>query len=143
MSIMFTIAHASPIDPRWIGPRVLSTPEVGRIPDRAGGVYLLQAFAEEMGGYPVFYAGRSERLKRRLGQHMDSQRCKGCIGAIRSSERTYFSAAILPRNLAVRVEAGLVRLLRPVCNDQVPQAAPVLVKLPPLLVTNLLKGDLK
>lgn len=140
---MFRIADASPIDPRWVGPRLLSTPEVARISGQAGGVYLLQVFAEELGGYPVFYAGRSERLKRRLREHMDSQRCKGCIGAVRSSERTYFSAAILPRHLAVGVEASLVRLLRPVCNDQVPRAAPVLVTLPPLSVTSLLKGDLK
>lgn len=140
---MSNIAHASLIDPCWIGPRLLSAPEVARISDRAGGVYLLQVFAEEMGGYPVFYAGRSERLKRRLGEHMDSRRCKGCIGAIRASERAYFSAAILPRHLATGVEASLVKLLRPVCNDQVPRAAPVLVTLPPLFVTNLLEGDLK
>jgi len=131
------------LDLPWIGPRLLSAPEVARISGGAGGVYLLQVFAEELGGYPVFYAGRSERLKRRLGEHMDSRRCKGCIGAIRASERAYFSAAILPRHLAAGVEAGLVRLLRPVCNDQVPQAAPVLVTLPPLSVTNLLEGDLK
>ena len=140
---MLNIAHASSLAPRWIGPRLLSTPEVARISDGAGGVYLLQVFAEELGGYPVFYAGRSERLKRRLGEHLDSRRCNGCIGAIRASERTYFSAAMLPRHLAVGVEAGLVRLVRPVCNDQVPQAAPVLVTLPPLFVTNLLEGDLK
>jgi len=140
---MFTFAHASPFNPHWIGPRLLSTPEVARFSDQDGGVYLLQVFAEELGGYPVFYAGRSERLKRRLREHMDSQRCKGCIGAVRSSERTYFSAAILPQDLAVGVEASLVRLLRPVCNDQLPRAAPVLVTLPPLSVTSLLKGDLK
>lgn len=141
--IMFSLAHATPIDPHWIGPRLLSTPEVARISDGAGGVYLLQVFAEKLGGYPVFYAGRSARLKRRLGEHMDSRRCKGCIGAIRASERTYFSAAILPEHLAAGVEASLVRLLRPVCNDQVPRAVPVLVTLPPLFVTNLLTGDQK
>jgi len=131
------------LNPRWIGPRLLSTPEVDRISDEAGGVYLLQAFAEKLGGYPAFYAGRSEQLKRRLGEHMDSRRCKGCIRAFRASERTYFSAAILPSHLAVGVESGLVRLLRPVCNDQVPRAAPILVTLPPLFVANLLEGDLK
>ena len=140
---MFEVATASLLNPRWIGPRLLSAPEVARISDEAGGVYLLQAFVERLGGYPAFYAGRSERLKRRLGEHMDSRRCKGCIKAIRASERTYFSAAILPHDLAVGVEASLVRLLRPVCNDQVPRAAPVLVTLPPLFVANLLKGDLK
>ena len=112
------------------------------MPDEAGGVYVLQAFAEGLGGYPIFYAGRSERLKRRLGEHMNSRRCKRCIRAIRVSERTYFSAAVLPRHLAIGVEASLVQLLRPVCNDQIPRAAPVLATLPPLSVTNLLKGDL-
>ena len=140
---MLRIAIANLLKPRWIGPRLLSTPEVARISDEAGGVYLLQVFAEELGGYPAFYAGRSEQLKRRLGEHMNTRRCKGCIGAIRASERTYFSAAILPQHLAAGVEASLVRLLRPVCNDQVPRAAPVLVTLPPLFVTNLLEGDLK
>ena len=140
---MFPIAHASPVDARWIGPRLLSNTEVARISDQAGEVYLLQIFAEGIGGYPVFYAGRSERLKRRLAEHMDSQRCEGCAGAIRSSERTCFSAAILPRQLAVGVEASLVRLLRPVCNVQVPRAVPVLVTLPPLSVLSLLEGDLK
>ena len=38
---MFEVATASLLNPRWIGPRLLSAPEVARISDEAGGVYLL------------------------------------------------------------------------------------------------------
>ena len=118
---MIEFAEASFVAPRWVGPRLLSTSEVARISDGAGGVYLLQAFAERVGGYPVFYAGRSANLKRRLGEHLDSSRCQPCIRSMRTNERTYFSAAVLELNLAIHVEAGLVRLLRPVCNRQIPE----------------------
>jgi len=95
-----------------------------------------------VGGYPVFYAGRSANLKRRLGEHLDSSRCQPCIRSMRTNERTYFSAAVLELNLAIHAEAGLVRLLRPVCNRQIPKAAPILVTLPRLSVTPLQKGHL-
>ena len=123
----------------WIGPMLLCPSEVGRVPPGIGGVYLLQAFAPSLGGYPVFYAGRSTDLKRRLCEHIGEWKCKRCVRRIRARERTYFSAAPVRAPLSTGVEAGLVRLLQPLCNDQIPRAEPIVVSLPPMAVVNVFK----
>jgi hypothetical protein len=117
----------------WVGPLCLCPTEVLRVPEGIPGVYLLQAFAPGFGGYPVFYAGRSDDLRRRLCEHLDDARAKPSVRAVRHAAAGYFSAApVLQRAFLPRIEAGLIRALRPPCNDQIPTAAPLLVNLPPL-----------
>lgn len=118
---------------------LLCPSEVDRVPRRVGGVYLLQVFGPRVGGYPVFYIGRSVDLRRRLREHMAGLKCKRCVRRVRARERTYFSAAPVRVPLAPGVEAGLVRLLRPLCNDQIPKAEPIVVGLPPMVVVNVFK----
>lgn len=117
----------------WVGPLLLCQTEIRRVPTGSSGVYLLHAFAPAIGGYPVFYAGRSDDLRRRLLEHLDNARAKRSIRIARTSSRAYFSAAPVPdERTQARIEAALIRILEPACNDQVPTAEPVLVNLPPL-----------
>jgi hypothetical protein len=98
-------------------------------------VYLLHAFAPDVGGYPVFYVGQSHDLRRRLLEHLGSRTTKPAVRAVRELERTYFSAApVASRSLLDQVEAGLILMLQPICNAQDPAVEPVLVSLPPLSV---------
>ena len=109
--------------------------ELRRIPEGVPGVYLLHGFDPAAGGYPVVYAGRSRDLRNRLLRHGCGGSAKPIIRAVRGAERLYWSAApIASAALRARVESGLVRLLEPTCNDQVPTAAPVLVNLPPMSI---------
>lgn len=116
----------------WVGPLILCEAELRRIPPGVAGVYLLQAFVAAVGGYPILYVGQSADLRRRLGEH---------LGTVRAGRRrplattTYFSAApVLGVGLRHRVEAGLIQMLDPDRNRQVPCAHPVFVNLPPLHV---------
>jgi hypothetical protein len=107
--------------------------EIDRVPAGAPGVYLLHSFAPAVGGYPVFYAGRTGDLRQRLGQHLDNARPKLSIRIARSIRRPYFSAALVPdKEIQAQIESALIRILEPVCNGQVPEAELVLVNLPPL-----------
>src|SRR5206468_8481760 len=116
----------------WVGPLVLCRQEVNRVPTGISGVYLLQALAACRGAYPVFYVGKSEDLRRRLTKHLNWRMAKPSITAMRTIERCYFSAApVGPADLAA-VEAALIRLLRPPCNQQTPLCSPQISNLPPL-----------
>jgi hypothetical protein len=118
---------------RWVGPLLLCQTEIMRVPAGIPGVYLLHSFAPVVGGYPVFYAGRSHDLRQRLLQHLDNSRAKLSIRVTRMVSRAYFSAAPVPDEAAqAQIESALVRILEPACNSQVPSAEPVLVNLPPL-----------
>jgi hypothetical protein len=117
----------------WVGPLLLCPGEVERVPDGVPGVYLLHAFAPAVGGYPVFYAGRSQNLRQRLLQHLDNTRAKLSIRVARMASRPYFSAAPVPDEIAqAQIESALIRILEPVYNAQIPTAEPVIVNLPPL-----------
>jgi len=117
----------------WVGPLLLNPAEVARIPCGIPGVYLLHAFAPELGGYPVWYAGRSRDLRRRLSEHLGDRTAKIAVRAARELDRAYWSAApVMDPSLLAPVEAALINALRPICNDQIPPAEPVLVNLPPL-----------
>lgn len=117
----------------WVGPLLLAPIEMRRVPDGVPGVYLLHAFASYLGGYVTFYAGRSRNLRRRLLQHADERNAKPSISAARACDRTYWSAApVLDMDRLAGIEAGLIRALRPICNQQVPAVVPVIVNLPPL-----------
>lgn len=117
----------------WVGPLLLCDAELRRIPEAIPGVYLLHAFTTVAGGYPVVYAGRSRDLRRRLLRHAVGRTAKPIIRVLRQAEQLYWSAApILNAVLRARSEAGLIRLLMPSCNDQIPTVSPVVVNLPPV-----------
>jgi len=117
----------------WVGPLILCHSEVRRVPPAIPGVYMLHAFAPSRGGYAVFYIGKASDLRRRLLQHLGARTAKPSVRAARELDPARWSAApVLDCELLARVEAGLILALRPVCNAQVPSAAPVLVNLPPL-----------
>ena len=117
----------------WVGPLILCPSEARRVPAGIPGIYLLHAFAPSRGGYAVFYVGRASDLRRRLFEHRGGRTAKPSVRAARELDPARWSAApVLDPGLLARVEAGLVLALRPVCNAQVPVAAPVLVNLPPL-----------
>ena len=113
---------------------MLSQAEVDRIPAAVAGVYLLHQFAPMIGAYPVFYAGKTCDLHRRLLEHLSDAKAKLSIWALRTGTQAYFSAATVPIELVDHVEAGLIRGLAPPCNDAVPAAPPVFINLPPLRI---------
>ena len=117
----------------WVGPLLLCEVELRRIPEAIPGVYLLHAFVPAAGGYPVVYAGQSRDLRRRLLRHAVGRTAKPIIRVLREAEQMYWSAApIADAALRARYEAGLIRLLTPSCNDQIPAAAPAIANLPPI-----------
>lgn len=119
----------------WVGPLLLCATELHRIPEAIPGVYLLHAFVPAIGGYPVVYAGRSSDLRRRLLRHACGRTAKPIIRVLRAAEQLYWSAAPISGTvLRARSEAGLIRLLAPSCNDQIPTVTPVTVNLPPLSI---------
>ena len=122
---------------KWVGPLVFRESEVEHLPQAVSGVYLLHGVSIEHGGYPVFYVGQSTDVRTRLKQHLSPSQAKGIITAARRLGDTFFSAAPLPLELLDPVEAGLVHMLRPVGNAQIPTARPVLVNLPPLHIQSL------
>ncbi len=118
---------------KWIGPLLLCETEIRRVPAGTPGVYLLHSFAPLVGGYPVFYAGRTGDIRRRLDQHLDNGRAKLSIRIARTTRRAYFSAAPVPgEEIQSQIESALIRILEPACNGQIPAVDPVLVNLPPL-----------
>ena len=121
----------------WFGPVPIGS-EIARIPDGIPGVYLLHGFDPGFGGYPVLYAGKAGDLRRRLTEHLVNPRVRLQLKTSRERTHLYFSAAPVMNQL-VRdgVESGLIRALQPMCNRQVPLAAPILVNLPPLHVLSL------
>lgn len=119
----------------WVGPMLLCSVELRRIPEGVPGVYLLHGFLPAAGGYPVVYAGRSGDLRNRLLRHGCGRSAKPIIRAVRGTEQLYWSAApVASAALRARAEAGLIRLLEPSCNDRTPTATPVLVNLPPMFI---------
>ena len=138
---MIILAHANIAFLDWVGPMLLCNEEVSRIPDGIGGVYMLHSFSCAYGGYPVFYAGRTCDIRRRLLEHNAHPRAKASIRYIQEIDTTYFSAAPVGTALSYRVESFLIRLLDPICNDQVPVAPPLFSNLPPMAVPSFDKGD--
>lgn len=129
----FSFAPAKRIG--WVGPLLLASGEVNRIPLGVPGVYLLHQFSAELGAYPVFYAGKSNDLRRRLTEHLSDVSSKVSIWWLRHEAQAYFSAApVMDDTLRDCIEAGLILGLQPPCNDQCPTAEPIFVGLPPLRV---------
>lgn len=116
----------------WVGPLVMSSEELARLPAKVPGVYLLHVFVAALGGYPVIYTGKSIDLRRRLYEHFRSPTAGFFSQDHRIGDDRYFSAAPVTPVLLDAVEAGLVRLLQPPCNMQLPSADPILVSLPPM-----------
>jgi hypothetical protein len=117
----------------WVGPLGLSTDEVIRVPKGVQGVYMLHVLAHSYGGYATFYVGKTMDVRRRLFQHLGERTTKLSIRAAREIDAAYWSAApVEDAALLGAVESGLIRILRPICNTQIPASRPVLVNLPPL-----------
>ena len=126
----------------WVGPLLLCREELERIPLCISGVYLLHATAPALGGYATFYAGKTEDLRRRLLQHVGPRSTKASIRAAQEIDATYWSAApVEDADFLGPIESGLIRLLNPVCNGQVPVATPVYVNLPPLSFKTFLNEE--
>lgn len=123
-----------PLD--WAGPLVLCGEEVARVPAGIPGIYLLHTFDEMRGAYPALYAGKTRDLRGRLAQHMDTGITSPDVRVVRSRVAMYFSAAPAA-DAAVRglVETGLIRLLRPPFNRQVPRGPVLYTNLPPMVLT--------
>jgi hypothetical protein len=115
----------------WTSPILFIEAEISRIPKGIAGIYVLQHFSARWGGYPIFYVGKSQDLRRRLLQHVHLRSAKPRITAARYLGVVYFSAAPVPLGVLAAVESGIIRLLKPICNDAIPQVAPLLVNLPP------------
>ena len=69
-----------------------------------------------------FTLAGTNNIRRRLWEHVAHPRAKASIRHIQNMDTTYFSAAPVRPDLTPRVEAFLIRLLHPICNDQVPTA---------------------
>jgi hypothetical protein len=127
------LAQICPFALEWVGPLLLCPGEVRRVPPEVPGVYLLHAFAPRFGGYTVFYVGRALDLRRRLLEHLGDRTAKPSVRAARELYQTYWSAApVIDNTFLPGIESGLIRALRPICNAQLPTAAPLVVNLPPL-----------
>lgn len=117
----------------WVGPMLLCSEELDRVPSGIPGVYLLHAFRSGRGLYEVFYAGKSGDLRSRLAQHLAAACTSPDVRWLREALTLYFSAAPV-RAAAERaaLEAGLIQLLRPPYNRQVPRGSAARPNLPPL-----------
>jgi excinuclease UvrABC nuclease subunit len=112
---------------------VLCDLEVARVPTHIPGIYLIHSFDRTWGYYPALYVGKTRDLRARMVQHMETASTSPDFRAVREEMATYFSAApVLESALRDGVEAGLIRLLRPPFNRQVPQPDPTYVNLPPM-----------
>lgn len=119
----------------WVGPLVLCEEEVGRLPPWIPGVYILHTYDARRGWYPPLYAGKAALLGRRLMQHLGSGATAPEIRLVRARLRLYFSAApVFDGDDLDALEAGLVHVLRPPFNRQVPKAAPLYSNLPPMIL---------
>lgn len=121
----------------WVGPLHLCADEVARVPQGVPGIYMLHALAGHLGGYATFYVGKTVDIRRRLQQHLGKRTTKLAIRAAREIDSAYWSAApVEDAPLLACIESGLIRILQPICNTQVPNSKPVLVNLPPLSLLN-------
>jgi hypothetical protein len=126
----------------WVGPLCLCHTEVARVPRGIPGVYVLQAFVPSAGQYLAFYVGQTSDLARRLGRHLSNISAKQSIRMVRARASTYFSAApVLEEDLRLRIEAGLIRRLSPICNAQIPSSPPLCPNLPLSFVPFLFDGS--
>lgn len=118
----------------WVGPLLFCGEEVDRIPPRISGVYILHALHSGRGWYAPLYIGKASHLHRRLEQHLNSTTAPE-IRILRGQLRLFFSAAPVIHGVNLdSVEAGLVSLLRPPFNRQVPKALPLWASLPPMVL---------
>ncbi len=120
----------------WVGPLVLSCEEVRRVPASIPGVYVLHGYDEDQGAYRPLYVGKATDVRRRMAQHMRSRggSVPPEVALLRRVVQLHFSAApVLEAPALARLEAGLVLMLRPPFNRQVPAAQPLYPNLPPMV----------
>jgi hypothetical protein len=108
----------------------LHTDEIARLPNSLGGVYVLMAFSPRSPRFVPYYVGQSADIARRLDEHTSSP--KQFLFDIHRYLRTYFAVArILHPMVRTAAEAALIRGLKPVGNDSVPDIFPIAVNPPP------------
>ena len=116
----------------WVGPLLLCAEEADRVPTAIPGVYVLHTFDATRGFYPALYVGKSRDLRARLIQHLESLSTSPDIIIVRGRVCTYFTAApVIDPVERAGLEAGLIALLRPPCNRQVPRGRRLYPNLPP------------
>lgn len=126
----------------WVGPLHLSFSEVSRVPSAVPGIYMLHVLAGNLGGYTTFYVGKTTDIRRRLLQHLGERTTKSSIRAVQGVDAAYWCAApVMGAELLGRIESGLIRILQPICNAQVPASIPVLVNLPPLALLDVFNEE--
>lgn len=135
-----TCSSKQPYRLEWVGPLVLCDAEVGRVPSGIPGVYLLHVFRPARALYDVFYAGNAGDLRARLGQHLRSASTSPDVRWLRAGMTLHFSAApVLALDDRLAVEAGLIQMLRPPYNRQVPRRPAVHPNLPPFTLINFVR----
>jgi excinuclease UvrABC nuclease subunit len=116
----------------WVGPLLFCAEEINRVPPDIAGVYIVHTFHAGRGWYLPIYVGKAQHLHRRLEQHLTSTTAPE-IRTLRAQLRLFFSAAPVTHGVNLdSIEAGLIALLRPPFNRQVPKALPTWSTLPPM-----------
>lgn len=101
------------------------------MPPSIPGVYMLMAFASKTGKYGSLYCGQTNDLQVRLMQHHSSATTANGFKTLRTQITPYFTAApVLTPQERLAIEAGLIALLRPPLNRQLPRHAPLFPTLP-------------
>ena len=130
-----TICHSKYMELEWVGPLVLCEEEVSRVPIGIPGVYMLHNFYAARGRYGAVYVGKARDLRDRLAEHMESTSTSPDLWLLRRRIQMYFSAApVMDAAGRDAVEAGLIRLLRPPFNRQVPRVRSIYTNLPPMVL---------
>jgi predicted GIY-YIG superfamily endonuclease len=115
----------------WIGPLLLDPSEISRVPAGIPGIYMLVAHLPGRNGFRALYCGQSGDLRNRMLQHCSSEATAADFAVARSQIKAYFSAApVLSKPVRLALEAGLIALLRPPFNRQVPRAPRLFPSLP-------------
>jgi predicted GIY-YIG superfamily endonuclease len=121
----------------WVGPLLLDSAEISRVPLGVPGIYMLMAHLPAYNKFGALYCGQTADLRVRMNQHCSSGATAGDFLTVRGKFKTYFSAApVLSRSRRLAFESGLIALLRPPFNRQVPRCPRLFPSLPAWAIVN-------
>jgi predicted GIY-YIG superfamily endonuclease len=121
----------------WVGPLLLDSAEISRVPPGVPGIYMLMAHLPAYNKFGALYCGQTGDLRVRMSQHCSSDATAGDFLTVRGQFKTYFSAApVLSRSTRLSFESGLIALRRPPLNRQVPRCARLFPPLPAWAIVN-------